>query len=127
LNLNLGSRRIRILGVDAVYCCLTCKTYFYNGRAIEGQRLREYLSGKVTKEKIERVKKIWKDLTKVFDEGWLFDYHGLRYRYDLSTLIDFLERHLGHEVYIGTDHDIELPMDWADDEWKCENEEFEDD
>jgi len=115
------------LGVDAVYCCLTCKTYFYNGRAIEGQRLREYLSGKVTKEKIERVKKIWKDLTKVFDEGWLFDYHGLRYRYDLSTLIDFLERHLGHEVYIGTDHDIELPMDWADDEWKCENEEFEDD
>ena len=109
------------MGVDAVYCCLTCKTYFYNGRAIEGQRLRDFLNGKVTKKKIEKLKQIQRNLRQVFDQGWLVDYYDMLPRYDLSLLIAFLEKHLGHEVYIGTDHDLELPMEWEPEEWTKEN------
>jgi len=102
------------MGIDVIYICLTCKKYLYNGRLIEGQRLREYLNGKVTERKIQRVKRIQRDLRKVFDEGWLIDHYGMLDHYDLSELISFLERHLGHKIYIGTDHDLDLPMDYEE-------------
>jgi len=98
------------MGVDAIYYCKTCKKIESPGRAIEGYALRKLLNGKVTEEKIEKVKSLQRQLSKLFEEEWLVDYYDMQKRYDLSALIDFLQRHMGHEVIITTDH----ALDWEE-------------
>ena len=96
------------MGVDAIYYCKTCRKIVSPGRAIEGYALRKFLNGVVTQEKIDKVKAIQKQLDQLFEEEWLHDYYDMRRRYDLSALINFLQRHLDHEVVITNDH----ALDW---------------